>query len=681
MKKIICMLLIMTLALTAVSFAQDSGKKQMTMKESLLMPNWGSYQWSPDGSYIAFTKGKRDEKDWEQKSHIWLYDVNSGEQMQLTFSHKGESRPQWISNDKIVFTSSRDGKNKMFSISTKGGEAFPMFEDKDAPTNGTFSPDFKKLAYTKSTDRPDKKEWEEKEKNKDDGYFWEKKLTYRHIWIYDIETEEALKITEGDFDNGSPVWSPDGKWILFNSNRSGELFKSNNNSDLWIVSSDSGTVRQLTYNIGPDRSAQFSPDGKSIAYLSSLREKFGADHMELMTLPFEGGTPENLTDDLDLSAGSPVWSKDGSTIYFTAGPTPSAYLYKVPVNGGTIEKVSPEDEYVYGRYSLSENGTKWLYTGSSYKTTGEVFISDINFNNPKNILSPHNHMGEFEITREEVVTFIGADGWEINGIMTYPLNYEEGKKYPTILMVHGGPYGRYSKTFNTSAQIWASRGYAVIRTNPRGSSGMSFKFGHGNNKDWGGKDFRDVMAGVDYVISQGIADRDRLGIMGGSYGGFMTFWAITQTDRFKAAIGHAAIADWFSFYGQTDIPDYLRYGFGGFPWETKEIFEKFSPIEYIENVKTPILITHGDQDYRVNLQQGWQYYRSLMMLNKKVEFLRFPREGHGIREPIHRLQLDREQEKWMAKHLIPEQYDEIVARQEEELKKEKDKKKDKDKDK
>jgi len=663
MRRTCCIVLIILLCCSTL-FAQETGKKKMTMHESLLLPSVRSLMWSPDGSKIAFMKSQRLEKDYESMSHIWLYDVRTEESMQLTNSHKGESNPQWLPDGRLVFTSERDGKNKMYVISPDGGEAVRFFDDDDAPVNGTFSKDGTKIVYAKISERPDKEEWEKKKKKKDDGYFWEKKLTYRHIWVYDIDSKTAQRVTEGNFDNDrNPVFSPDGKWIVFSSNRSGSFWREDNNTDLWIVPADSGAVRQLTTNEGPDAGPVFSPDGRFIAYTSSPRTNHGADQMEIMVIPFEGGTPKCLTNGLDYTASGPIWSPDGQYIYFTARIAPSSYLYKVAVSGGEPVRVSPEDEYVYGGFGLSEDGAKWLFTGSSWRTTAEVFTADADFRNVKNVLSVTNHMGEFELAKEEVVTWKGADGWEINGILTYPLGYEQGKKYPTILMVHGGPFGMFAKSFYVRAQIWAARGYAVIRGNPRGSSGHTLKFGEANVKDWGGKDYLDVMAGVDFVIAKGIADPERLGIMGGSYGGFMTFWTITQTDRFKAAIGHAAIADWFSFFGQTDIPWYLKFGFGGYPWETKKIFEKYSPIEYIENVTTPILITHGDEDYRVNLQQGWQYYRSLMMLGKTVEFLRFPREGHGIREPLHQLHLDREQEKWFEKYLYPERYAERMEKE------------------
>ncbi|MFC1554432.1 prolyl oligopeptidase family serine peptidase [candidate division KSB1 bacterium] len=657
MRKTIIALLCVILVSSAV-FAQPSGKKFMTMRESLLLPSWGSYNWSPDGSMIAFTKSVKNEEDFSSVNHIWIYDVSTAESWQLTNSHRGESGIQWLPDGRILFSSSRDGSSKRYVISLKGGEAVPFYEDEKAPSGGSFSDDFKKVAYTKRTERPDKKEWDEKVENKDDAYYHEQKLTWSHIWVYDIDSKEHKQITTGEFDNSGATWSPDSRWIAFTSNRSPEVWREDNNSDIWIVSSDSGAVRQLTTNEGPDRGPVFSPDGKTIAYTSSPRRNHRADQSEIMIISFEGGTPQSLTDDFDYSVSGATWSPDGQYIYFTAGPAPSSYMYRVSVSGGTIEKISPENDFVYGGFRMTEDGTKWLFTGSKYNETGEVFTSDINFRNIKNILSPTNHMGEFELAKEEVLYWKGADDWEINGILTYPIGYEPGKKYPMILMVHGGPFGQYRKSFSSSTHIWASRGYAVLRGNPRGSSGHTLEFGMGNYKDWGGKDRIDLLNGVDHVVGMGVADPEKLTIMGGSYGGFMTFWMITQTTRFKAAIGHAAISDWFSFFGQTDIPQLLEFGFGGFPWQTKEVYEKYSPIEYIDKITTPLLITHGEQDFRVNLQQGDQYYRSLMMMGKTVEFLRFPREGHGIREPLHRLYLDQEQEKWFEKYIFPDKYEE-----------------------
>jgi dipeptidyl aminopeptidase/acylaminoacyl peptidase len=425
------------------------------------------------------------------------------------------------------------------------------------------------------------------------------------------------------------------------------------NSDILVVPASGGTPRNLTSsNRGPDRGPVWSPDGSRIAYTGSLTENSGASQSDLFVVPLEGSAPRNLTEGMDYSVSGVQWSEDGTHIFFGISEGLTAQFFRIPANGGNPEQVLPDNEFMYGGVRLSEDGTKLVFTGSSLDTPGEVFVADVDGSNIQHVLSPTNQMEDFELARSELLTWTGDDGWEIEGILTYPLEYVEGQRYPLILQVHGGPHGRFSKGFNSGSQIWTARGYAVLRGNPRGSSGRTLEFSNANVMDWGGKDFQDLMAGVDHVIEMGVADPDRMAIMGGSYGGFMTFWAVTQTDRFKAAIGHAAISDWFSFYGQTDIPHLLEFGFGGLPWVTKEVFERWSPIEYAENVVTPLLITHGEEDRRVPIPQGEQYYRTLKKMGKEVEFLRFPREGHGIREPRHRLFLDEEQAKWFEKYVL-----------------------------
>lgn len=649
----IAALCFLTLGSTAIAQEKSSGR-QISLEEMLKLPTYGNYEISPDARLLLFTRAERDPKDWASTAHIWIYEVGSQRTYQLTSSTRGESSARWLPDGRIAFVSNRDGKNAWWAIRPDGGEAVKLF-DENGPTNGVFAPDGERVAFTEQSERSDKKEWDEKVKKKDDGYYAEKRHQFTQIFVYDGASRKKKQLTSGSHDHQGPAWSPDGKWIAYTSNRSGTTGRDANwsdNTDIFIVPADSGQERQLTTHTGPDSGPVWSPDGKWIAYTSSEQINGFASQMDVKVLPADGGQPLNLTDNFDYSISNIEWAKDGRHIYFTAAEGLTSKLYKVPVKGGQPVAIEFGKNFVFANASVSRDGNTWVVNGGSLSEPGVVYLTDADGRKPRRILQQHSALADFATARAEPITWRGADGWEIEGILTYPLGYQPGQRYPFILQVHGGPHGRFSANFNQSAQIWAARGYAVLQGNPRGSSGRTLAFSNANTLDWGGKDYTDLMNGVDHVISLGIADPDRLAIMGGSYGGFMTFWAITQTDRFKAAIGHAAISDWYSFFGQTDIPNLLEFGFGGMPTQTKDVYERWSPIEHATKVTTPLLITHGENDLRVPIPQGEQYFRQLKKLGKTVEFLRYPREGHGITEPVHRLHLDQEQAKWFEQYVL-----------------------------
>jgi dipeptidyl aminopeptidase/acylaminoacyl peptidase len=654
--------IVLPLVLFAVSTAsaqtvtQAAVKKNLSLKETIGRPTYGGYVLSPDGKTALFARTERDPKDYTPTAHIWLHDFATGRSFQLTNSPRGESNARFMPDGRIAFTSNRDNRTSWYAISPTGGEAVRLLEGTDSlPVNGQFSRDGKKLVYTEATQRADKKEWDDRVKRKDDGYYFEQKLTYTHVWVFDLTTKTKKQLTSGQTDNGGPQFSPDGQWVVFSSNRTGRGQRdanTSNNSDLFLVPAAGGTEKQLTTNQGPDGSPVFSPDGATIAYASSDRINSSADQMDLKVMPVAGGQPRNLTADFDFSVGNIEWSKDGKYIYFSATEWMSSKLYKVPVAGGKPQQIQFEPGYQVADFVASEDGSKWLVTGATLNDNSVAMLSGPDGAAPKRVFDDHDYLSEYNVARSQQITWKGADNWDIQGLLTYPVNYQQGQKYPLILQVHGGPFGRYAATFNMGAQTWAAKGYAVLQPNPRGSSGGTYAFGAANQNDWGGKDYIDIMKGVDAVVAMGLADTSKLAVMGGSYGGFMTFWTVTQTNRFKAAIGHAGISDWYSFFGQTDIPNLLEYGFGGLPSESKATYERWSPIEHATKVVTPLLITHGESDTRVPISQAEEYYRLLKKQGKTVEFLRFPREGHGIAEPMHRLYLEEEQAKWFDKHVL-----------------------------
>ncbi|HZD03610.1 MAG TPA: hypothetical protein VE173_01795, partial [Longimicrobiales bacterium] len=341
-----------------------AGPKHMTMEEALLLPSWGGYRLSPDDSRIVFTKRVTDPETWEDVSHVWVHDLDTGRSFQLTNSARGESSPRWLSDDEILFTSRRgegdDAENRLWVISLDGGEARAFLEDEEAPSNGSFTEDHSKMAYTEESDRPDEEEWEARKKKKDDAYYAEKKLTYDHIWVYDVETGEKTQITDDDFDDNGPEWSPDGQWIAFTSNRTGTQMGDRNrsdNSDIWVVSASGGEPRQLSTSPGPDRGPAWSPDGTRLAWTGSLEENSGASQSDVWVAPVNGGAPRNLTEELDLSVSGVEWSADGGSLYFSVADGLTSHLYRIAAEGGEPESVLPDDEFVYGGASLSDDRT------------------------------------------------------------------------------------------------------------------------------------------------------------------------------------------------------------------------------------------------------------------------------------------------------------------------------------
>jgi len=657
MMRIVTFALTLLLSMTTL-FGQNTEKRLLTIEDVLLLPNWESFSWSPNGDFIAFVKMDVKLETYEPTDHIWIYDTQSTSSYRLTNSVSGERNPRWLPDGRLLFNSDREGDENVFVISPSGGEATRFFDDDDAPEDGIFSNDYSRIAYTKQDEPDDKEERDKKREKGYDSYEWDAEQTeFDQIWAYDIAAREHTKLTKGPYNSFDPKWSPDDNSIAFTSNRSGE--EESDNSDIWIVPSDGGQIRQLTTNPGPDQAPVWSPNGRTIAYQSSSYEMHQADHLELMIIPSGGGEPVNLTADYNYNIGGrgdgnpgwiPVWSPDGVSIYIAPFQETSRLLYRFAADGSGNEVILSDEDYLFREFHLSHNGSIWLFAGSSGSSPGGVFTANQDGSNVRKILNMDDIIAPFKLGRQEDVVWKGADGWDIDGILTYPVDYQPGKKYPAILMVHGGPDGLFTKDFDTRSQLWAAKGYLVLRGNPRGSSGHSFEFGMGNFKGWGGDDFTDLMKGVDSIVDLGLADSDRIAVIGGSYGGFMTFWAITQTDRFTAAIGMAAISNWYTLYAHTET-DYAAFGFDGTPYNVRKLYDTFSPVNYVSNVTTPLLIIHGDEDPVVPVSQAVEYYTALKKHGKTVKFLRFPREGHGIREPFHRITLDKEQAAWLEIYL------------------------------
>ncbi len=656
-----------------------AGEKRLTIEDSLAIKQVGALQISPDGNWVAYTISEWDKKENRRVSHIYTVSVDGGRSTKLTNGDKGESSPQWSpDSSRIAFLADRDKGTQVWIIPAFGGEAEKLTSEENNIQSFRWSPDGKSIAFTVRDTPKDKAEREKKKKDKFDVIVVDSDFSYSHLWAINVETKEKKRVTEGQFSVSNPQWSPDGKWIAFVMSRSGSQESSfidiseDRNTDIYVVLVDGGKPVQLTFNPSADANPQWSPDGKWIAYVGNGEPKSWAAKSDVMIISATGGDPHNVTRNFHESAGGSMqWSPNGKTILFTSGVGVYTHIFSVPVDEGKVTQITRENRnngpFDIAGYSMKiatmssafnptepayTSNWKLVYTVSDSLTPEDIWIAPLNkIDEAKKITWVNPEIKDFALAETNVIKWKGPDNFDVEGLLVKPLGYEEGKRYPLILQIHGGPYGRFSDTFNSRAQIWAANGYAVLMPNPRGSTGYGHKFTTANVGDWGGKDFKDIMAGVDAVIAKGVADPEKLVVMGGSYGGFMTFWTITQTDRFKAAIGHAGISDWYSFHGQSDIPGLMEYGFVGQPWTSAETYRKYSPMSHVDRVKTPILITHGERDMRVPIAQAEQYYRALKKRGVDVVFLRYPREGHGIQEPNHVIDLTGRQLEWFDSHL------------------------------
>ncbi|MCI0336945.1 MAG: S9 family peptidase [Acidobacteria bacterium] len=670
--------LIFALFIFSLAFAAPA-EKRMTIEDSLAIKQVGAPQLSPDGKFIAYTISEWNKKENRRVSHVWFASTEGGRSTRLTNGEKGESSPQWSPDGALIaFLAERDKGTQIWIIPVYGGESERLTSEENNIQSFRWSPDGKSIAFVTRDVPHDKAEREKKKKDKFDTIVVDADFTYSHLWKINVETRDKKRLTEGNFTASNPQWSPDGKSITFVMSRSGTQESSfidiseDRNTDIYVIPAGGGTPRQLTTNPAADTNPQWSPDGKWIAYVANSEPKSWAARNDVMLISPEGGTPRNLTKDFFESASSSMnWSPDSKTIFFTSGVGFYTHIFKISSDGGKVTQITREHRN-YGPFDISGYSPKltpgtppfnsnepaytpnWkiAYAVTDSLTPEDIWIAPLNkIEEAKKVTWVNPEIRDFTLAETNVLKWKGPDNLDIEGLLVKPLGYEEGKRYPLILQIHGGPYARFSDTFNTRAQIWAANGYAVLMPNPRGSTGYGHKFTIANIGDWGGKDFKDIMAGVDVLIAKGIADPEKLVVMGGSYGGFMTFWTITQTDRFKAAIGHAGISDWYSFHGQSDVPGLMEYGFAGQPWTSTENYRKYSPMTYVDRVKTPIMITHGERDLRVPIAQAEQYYRALKKRSVEVIFLRFPREGHGIQEPNHIIDLVTRQLEWFDSHL------------------------------
>jgi dipeptidyl aminopeptidase/acylaminoacyl peptidase len=566
-----------------------------------------------------------------------------------------------------------DNKNQIFVVRLMGGEAEQITNVKSGISSFKWSPDGSRLAYLMKD--PETKEEEKMKKEKTDVILVDKNYKYDHLYTISLAADKegarkTKQLTGGAYHVNSFDWSPDGTTIAYSYAPNPTINDAGLESDISTIPADSGKVTSIVKRSGVDTNPYYSPDGKWIAFQSSGGRPERVGLTDIYKVSAAGGDLVELQKTPDRSANIVSWAQDGTYLFISENYKTSQALIALPASN-TI-KLPKGDYLAYsdsklpiltsikgsaGAFSVSKSGNRFSYTFEDVNTPKEVFTAGLRGEGAKKISSINANFNPPALGKTEVISWKSKDGLTIEGLLTYPVGFEQGKKYPIILQIHGGPAGVFSQTYTGAPSIYmtqyfAQRGFIMLRPNPRGSTGYGKEFRYANVRDWGFGDYEDLITGVDHVLAMGIADSKNQFVMGWSYGGYMTSWVVTQTNRFNAASMGAGLPNLISMVTTTDIPDYLVAHAGGKEfWEEYEEYEKHSAIYQIKNVTTPTQVIHGANDLRVPLAQGQEFYNALKRKGVDTEMIVYPRTPHGPTEPKLLMDVSPRIMTWFEKYL------------------------------
>jgi dipeptidyl aminopeptidase/acylaminoacyl peptidase len=621
----------------------------------------GAPRVSPDGSRVVYTVNEAvttaDKSEFV--TQVWMTNVATKQNTQLTFGEKSSTNPKWSPDGKwIAFLSNRkDNRNNLFRLSIEGGEAEPLTELKSGVANFEWSPDGRSIAYT-MTD-PKTEDEEKNDKGRNDFRWVDENLKMSRLYVIPVEKDatgkrEPRRLTTANYNVGAFDWSGDSSRIAFSHSKT-PIANDWTTADVSIVEVANAKVTVLANTPAAEDSPLYSPDGKSIALIVNDNPSRWAQTSTIQIFPASGGQPKQLIASYDGQPGIAGWSADSKRIYFSEIKGTGSQVYVVDVAANRIDEIKSTPA-VLGGINLNRSGKMFGFTRQTSDTPPDAFIAAVDTFTPVQISTVNADFKMPALGKTEVIRWKSKDGKEIEGLLTYPVNYQAGQRVPLLLNVHGGPAGVFVQSFIGGRGVYplaafASRGYAILRPNPRGSSGYGTEFRRANTKDWGFGDYQDLMTGVDRVIEMGVADPERLGVMGWSYGGYMTSWIVTQTKRFKAASAGAPVTNLMSFNGTADIPAFVPDYFGGQFWEVQDLYQKHSPMFNVKGVTTPTMIQHGEADVRVPISQGYEFYNALRAQGVETRMLVLPRQPHGPNEPKMQLAAMKANLEWFEKYI------------------------------
>jgi dipeptidyl aminopeptidase/acylaminoacyl peptidase len=664
--------LVAVLAAPAGLGAQTPGPqvKHPTLEDLFTVRTLGGVQVSPDGEQIVYTVRTVSLEKNEANTDIWLLSLperGTPQNIQLTRNPKNDLSPRWRPDgEAFAFLSVRvgaDGKEDqaaLYLMDPRGGEPEKLYQHQTAIAAFRWAPDGKSIAFTAQD--PEPADAKEKREEGRDVSREDEPGAYSHLWMLDVATRRARRVTTGkDYSVGGFALAPDGRAIAFSAAPSPKITDAWH-SDLYLVGADSGAApHKLTENPGPDDAPEFSPDGAFIYYHAIQSASYRVGSSRVYRIPKGGGSSEDVSPDLDVEPSDYYLTPDGKGAYFLATVGTTRGLFHMPLATRKAVRQSGDQGVISG-VSFSKDFYRMAYLRETMTRPQELYLADDathpELDGLKNFTPVTRHNADaaaWAVGLSDVIRWKSADGRVVEGVLVYPAGWTPSRgAAPLIVKIHGGPSGVHQQNFQASsygsdAQRYAADGYAVLLPNPRGSSGYGDAAQQAVVKDWGGLDFQDIMTGVDTLIGRGIAHRDSLGVMGWSYGGYMTAWTISQTNRFKAAVMGAGITEAIAMWGTQDIIDVFEAYFGGSPWEPGEwdVYQKSSPLAHMRNAKTPTLIIHGRNDPRVPPNQAMILYRSLKALNVPTELMWLPRSGHSPTEPGLQYETAKAQKEWM----------------------------------
>ncbi len=658
MRKRLSIVVFVFIAATSALRAQiASPQTAPTVDQILSLKRVGSPQISPDGRYVAYTVR---EADWDENAYetqIWIADAVAGGTRQLTSSKKSSRAPAWAPDgSRLAFISDRTDKSQIHVINPRAGEAEALTTLEDGVSAFEWAPDGKSIAFTAT--EPKTAGLKDREKKYGEFKVVEQDYRMTQLFVLDIRSRATRALTASSFTVGSFQWSPDGTAIAFD-HRANPSPGFGATADISVVTVADGSIRKLVTQDGPDSNPVWSPDGSRIAFETAMGSpSFFYTNTVIAAVPSAGGAPTVLTGSFDEEPSIVAWKRSG--LFFSASQKTNAYLFRLDPDARTIARLAPGDAWVGSSFSLSRDGSEAAFLASTATSMAEVFVAPATLQSPRKLTDMNAQSAGWKTGTLEVVSWKSQDGTAIEGVLHKPADFDPARKYPLLVVVHGGPTGISRAVPFTSAiypiDVWVPRGVLVLEPNYRGSAGYGEKFRSLNVRNLGVGDAWDVLSGIDSLVARGIVDTARIGTMGWSQGGYISaFLATHDAARFRAISVGAGISDWMTYYVNTDITPFTRQYLKGTPWNDPAIYAKTSPITYIKQAKTPTLIQHGATDQRVPLPNAYELYRGLQDNNvpsKLIVYQGFGGIGHGPTRPkSHRATMEHNLE-WFDQYLF-----------------------------